>query len=419
MNDEVRISVIVPVYNVEKYLPDCLDSLLGQSFHDIEILAVDDCSPDRCGEILDRYAAKDQRLRVFHLPENRHQGYGRNYGLDRAAGKYIYMIDSDDMLETDALEILYAAAEKDDLDGIMFDSKVIFENPDLEKRFMSYPAKLNGQYDGPIYSGTEFYNLLIDNDDWTCYIQRQFWKRDFLDRNRIRFPEDCVHEDEPFSLKAFLLAKRMRHLSEEFFIRRFREESVMTKPLSPKNLYGYLVCFYEMTNFVKEHGIRSKYTDYNIGKMWFLFSHSYPTFKHDPDLMQYFKRPEIRDLFEMYMTAEDTQFYFLNKYIDDYIQIAKAYKKVYLYGAGKIGKKVYQSLVDQKISVAGFLVTAEEGNPESLFEVPVIPVSDFSREEKDYIVIISTSIDYRRDIEAVLNARNIPHYYYRGQYYKG
>ena len=279
MNDDILISVIVPVYNVEKYLPDCLDSLLAQSLHDIEILAIDDCSPDRCGEILDRYAANDNRMKVFHLPENRHQGYGRNYGLDRAAGKYIYLIDSDDMLEKNALEVLYKVAEKDHLDGIMFDSKVVFENPDLEKKFFSYPAKLKGSYDGQIYSGAEFYNRLIENNDWTCYIQRQFWNREFLNRNGIRFPEGSEHEDEVFSFKAFLLAGRMQHISDQLFIRRFREDSVMTKPASPKNMYGYLVCFYEMTRFVNEHGLRSKYTDHNIGKMFYLFTELYRKFK--------------------------------------------------------------------------------------------------------------------------------------------
>ncbi len=414
MIDEVGISVIVPVYNVEKYLPDCLDSLLSQSFPDIEILAIDDCSPDRCGEILDQYASKDKRLKVFHLPENRHQGYGRNYGLDRAAGKYIYLIDSDDMLEPNALEVLYTVAEEDNLDGIMFDSKVIFENPGLEKKFLSYPAKLKGSYDGPIYSGSELYNRLIKNDDWTCYIQRQFWRREFLDRNRIRFPEGSEHEDEVFAFEAFLLAGRMRHISDELFIRRFREDSVMTKPSSPKNMYGYLVCFYEMTHFVKEHDIRSQYTDYNIGRIFFLFTELYQKFKQNSDLRQYFKRPEIWSLFEMYASASDSLTYFQTKYIEDCITVARAYKKVYLYGAGKVGSKVFQSLAGQKVNIDGFLVTSKEGNHKSLLGIPVIPIEDFSREEKDYIVIISTTMGYRRDIEGILDSRNIPHYYYKG-----
>ena len=93
-----KVSVLVPVYNTEKYLPACLDSVLDQSLRDLEIICVDDCSPDRCGEIIDEYAARDARVKTIHLQENRRQGYGRNLGMNRATGKYLYFLDSDDTI---------------------------------------------------------------------------------------------------------------------------------------------------------------------------------------------------------------------------------------------------------------------------------------------------------------------------------
>ena len=116
----------------------------------------------------------------------------------------------------------------------------------------------------------------------------------------------------------------------------------------------------------------------------------------------------------MYASAEESLTNFQTKYIDDCIEIAKAYKKVYLYGAGKVGSKVFQSLTVQNVNIDGFLVTARDGNPDSLLGVPVIPIEEFSREDKDYIVIISTTLGYRKDIEEILDLRNIPHYYYKG-----
>ena len=116
----------------------------------------------------------------------------------------------------------------------------------------------------------------------------------------------------------------------------------------------------------------------------------------------------------MYASAEESIAYYLDKYISDCITIAKKFKKVYLYGAGQIGSKVYQALVKQKINIGGFLVTAKKGNPESMFGIPIIPISDFYPEEKSYTVIISTPIGYRWDIERILDERNIPHCYYRG-----
>ena len=103
----IKVTVVIPVYNVEAYLPACLDSVLGQSLEEIEIICIDDASPDRCGAILDEYAEKDKRVKVIHLPENHKQGYGRNRGEEAARGKYIYFLDSDDMITGTALEEMY------------------------------------------------------------------------------------------------------------------------------------------------------------------------------------------------------------------------------------------------------------------------------------------------------------------------
>ena len=97
------ISVIVPIYNVEQYLPKCIDSIMSQSFTNIEILLVDDGSPDNCGRICDDYALRDSRVRVFHKT-NGGVSSARNYGIEKAMGKYLTFIDSDDWIESDMLE---------------------------------------------------------------------------------------------------------------------------------------------------------------------------------------------------------------------------------------------------------------------------------------------------------------------------
>ena len=103
------VSVIIPVYNVEAYLEQCVDSVLSQSFDDFEIILVDDESPDGSGEICERYAASDTRVSVVHK-KNGGLGYARNTGLEKAVGRYVFFLDSDDYLPADALERLYALA---------------------------------------------------------------------------------------------------------------------------------------------------------------------------------------------------------------------------------------------------------------------------------------------------------------------
>ena len=109
------ISVIVPVYKVEPYLRQCIDSIINQTCRDLEIILVDDASPDQCGAICDEYAAKDSRIRVFHLPENKGLSAARNIGLDNAKGDYIGFVDSDDWIEPDMYEVLLKQVSEADI----------------------------------------------------------------------------------------------------------------------------------------------------------------------------------------------------------------------------------------------------------------------------------------------------------------
>jgi CDP-glycerol glycerophosphotransferase len=117
-----RFSIVIPVFKVQGYLRECLDSVLGQSYRDVELIVVDDCSPDSCGAIIDEYAARDERVKAVHLPENVGLGRARNVGLARAQGDYVLFLDSDDSYTPGLLEALAARLDAvGDLDILVFD----------------------------------------------------------------------------------------------------------------------------------------------------------------------------------------------------------------------------------------------------------------------------------------------------------
>lgn len=398
-----KVSVIIPVYMVEEYLPACLDSVLTQTLEDIEIICIDDASPDRCPQILDAYAGRDGRIRVIHLQENHRQGYGRNRGLERASGKYVYFLDSDDMITPDAMEALYQAAEKEELDGIFFDSQVIFEEENLKKHFSGYQDVREGKYEDQIYLGKDLLDAFISQQEWNVYVQREFWNRDFLIRNDLFFPEGIEHEDELFAFEAILLADRVRYLAERYFIRRYRRDSVMTRKAKPRDFYGYFVSYYKMIEFVESRGLSGRGIDSNIVHVYERALQFYPVFVSQEDPKRWLRSEEEKIRYQFFMYSQKMEQYYQDK-LSGFADPIPKVAHVWIYGAGIIGKRVWHVLSGSGYLVDGFLVTRAEGNASRLFGRPVKALHEV-KASPDRIAVIAVSEGYQEEIKAALKAR--------------
>lgn len=221
----VKISVVVPVYNVENYLADCLDSLVNQTFKDIEIICINDGSPDNSLQILEEYAEKDSRMKVFSQ-ENGGHAVATNRGISMATGDYLFLMDSDDVLELNALELSYNRAEEKDVDFVIF-------------KAINYNNARDEYYETEVYSMKKVYNLVGDSvfnykdlgelifgmsvTPWS-----KLYKRDFIVNNKIIFPEGLIFEDNVFFYNALLSAERVCFLNEFLFIRRWYSTSSTT-----------------------------------------------------------------------------------------------------------------------------------------------------------------------------------------------
>lgn len=197
----VKISVIVPVYNVETYLEECLDSILCQTFKDMEIICVNDGSTDSSGEILNQYAAKDKRIKVIHKPN---EGYGctMNRGLNLATGEYIGIVESDDFIEPEMYEDLYALAVEYDLDFVKGDHWYYTEN---EGKVLN-PGLTNLCECNKVFTRYENMNKIIaPKAVWSG-----IYKREFLNRYSIRFLETpgASYQDASFWHKVAMTAER-------------------------------------------------------------------------------------------------------------------------------------------------------------------------------------------------------------------
>lgn len=206
INISVKVSVIIPIYNSEKYLEEALKSIINQTLFDIEIICIDDGSTDKSRQILNYYATNDTRI-VILSQENSGQGVARNEGIKIAKGKYIYFFDSDDILEENALELLYDEAEKDNLDVLYFNGRSFFENTELEsdfKHYEKYYTRENMNFK-KIVKGFELFNYLSSNGYFRVSPCLQLISKKLIIENKIDFDTTTrVHEDELFSFKIML-----------------------------------------------------------------------------------------------------------------------------------------------------------------------------------------------------------------------
>ena len=229
-----QISVIIPVYNTEPYLREAIESILNQTFKDIEIIAINDGSTDNCLEILNEYAQKDSRVKVFSQ-KNAGLSMTRNFGIDNSGGKYIYFFDSDDILASTALEETYNKCEKDNLDFCFFDAEIFFEGRGSKLDYDYYRCHL---LEDKVYKGIDITNLLVDIDKFRASACLYLLRRDFLERLAIYF-QNTIHEDELFTSFLYLQADRVGFVPKAFFKRRVRESSIITSSYSEKNLFAY------------------------------------------------------------------------------------------------------------------------------------------------------------------------------------
>lgn len=237
MNNQVKVSVVIPVYNVEKYLAECLDSILGQSLKEIEVIVVNDGSTDGSPAIIEKYNKDNSNMLVINQ-ENQGVACARNAGIEKMSGQFLYFMDSDDVLEKSALEELYQRAIKDNLDMILFDADIIAESEQSERaKDFCYIKK--GQYPD-IYDGKELLEMMLKQNEYRSALWTRFVRADMIKQNGICCIPNIIHEDEWFSLQEMMYAKRVAHVPKAYFHRRLRTGSIMMSKTTEKSFVGYV-----------------------------------------------------------------------------------------------------------------------------------------------------------------------------------
>lgn len=262
----IKVSVILPVYNVASYLDETFKSLLNQSLKEIEIIAVNDGSTDESEGIIRKYVTQDSRI-TFYSQKNQGQSAARNLALQHATGEYIYMMDSDDVLaDKNALQISYEYAEKCKADFIFFDGDSLLEEG---------AAPISWDYhrtqdleEMKAYSGEFLLNLMLDNSKHNCVVWLLLINHKYLKNIGLSFYPGIIHEDELFTTKLTLQSNKVFCLKRSFVRHRVRSASTMGKHYSKRNINCYLTVIDELIKW-QDSPIIHKFARYTLSKVFY------------------------------------------------------------------------------------------------------------------------------------------------------
>lgn len=412
-----QVSIIVPVYNVEAYVRQCLDSLIHQTFEDMEIIGVDDGSTDESGRILDAYALKDKRVRVIHK-ENSGYGHSMNVGLDHASGEYIAVVESDDFAEPDMVDKMYRAMQVSGAD-------IVKARHYDYRGGQDYLCNLIGEFPKErVTNSMEQPGILkLAHTIWSC-----MYRRAFLVENNIRFHETkgASYQDISFAMQGWLKAQKVYFIEDAFL--HYRNDNPNSSMHNPAKIF----CVFEEYSWLEEkfqgfwenhaelekYFVAQKYMDY--------FSHYYRVamqyqyafllkfseeLKKDLEknrLQEACYQPSVwsalleidRDINQFFLKSakklqdlrlEVCSFCNEESYKKGFLEAVDAYTEIFVYGAGKVGQKLADMLMENGISVTAFAVTAMDANLKEYREIPVIEVEKLKEKAEECAVILAVA----------------------------
>lgn len=401
-----KVSVIIPVYNVEEYLAECLDSVINQTEKDIEIICVEDCSTDSSLEILQEYAKKDERIIVIQNKQNSGLSVTRNNGLAVAKGKFILFVDSDDFIEPTLLETTLKHANN--VDMVCFNYKEY--NPQNIGNFLH-----NYLIEDGLYSNEDYFIKSAERNSFIVVAWSKLYRREFLVENNLCFEPRMIYEDNLFYLQCVLKAKSVYSINEQLYVYRIRQDSIMTKKLQPKNVNDQFKLLCEATRVYIENDGSEKFVEAiekfinGLGRSYIRCVRAYlDSNKIVGDLLglselNYLKQQKV---FTQLLLGAGCRVSFT----EEQLEKIKNSKNVIVYGAGDVAREVISYLDLQDVAITGVAVSDASKNRNSLMGNYIRPLSAYENIKDDCLVIIAVISKYAGEIKVNLENQGFMNY---------
>lgn len=400
---DIAVSIIMPVYNAAKYVERAISSVLDGSPQCMEVICVDDCSQDSSYEVLNQLALGDSRIKVYRNVKNMGAGYTKNVAISYARGKFICFCDSDDYFATGAVEtMLRIVSSSNCADGIYFGS-YLKQSENGEVVESGYVKGLAGNL---VYASSELYSAILSAKLFVSSACRVMIKKTVLQEYNIRFSEGTYCDDWFFSFCLASSPVKLYYFKEALYYYCIHEGSVTSNICSTQYISELYDIYMEYALLYDESIIRHKIEKYvyaSVSNAYFKFSKRQ-------------KRDFVKIIIDKYSAeamrriSHCSYSRYFNK-MDVLADNVRAFKKIYIYGAGDYAIDAFRLLKAKNIKISSFVVSAAVVEITSLAEVPIVSVSDVDDIADESVgIIVAVSKVYENEILLTLKkymAKNI------------
>ena len=395
MNDGICATVIVPVYNVEKYLAECLDSILAQLEEKVEVICVDDCSTDASYEILLAYHQKDSRVKIFQNEKNQGLSCTRNRGIALAKGEYLLFVDSDDVLPETAISDLYQEAKKEELDMLFCDVEIMSEEGDTVE--VEQWRKRKGLYH-PM-KGSFLFNEMVKNNEMFGAAWGVIYRRKYLTNNCFKFIEGILHEDIPFTFEVLLRSEKAGCILKRGYCYRQRKDSILHSNNLQCRLSGMIAGFFYMNFVWSRHNEPLEVNKAIVQYLDFWFAQIQNMYGELEDRSLNIDLPMLQYLFCIWRKKETYTKLSISK---NDMEKLKENRYIAIYGAKKTAMLVLHYLNRYNIHVDCFLVSERNDNVYEIENIPVIVMKDLNCDREKLGIVIGVSERCREEVKIKL-----------------
>lgn len=392
----VKVTVIVPVYNSEMYIRECMDSLVNQSLTDIEIICIDDGSTDGSLSMLYEYQLRDGRVKVICNETNMGAAESRNRGLSEAAGKYIQFVDADDYLELNTLEDLYQAAEdrKADMCFLGMDPVVPGTGTDMVQ------AGIKGCYP-EIYEGKALMKVLTEKGEFFLYLCLVFYRNRFLKDNALRFRQITIGEGGDFILRALCMTQRVIVCDGKYYHYRINETSVTHSDNAKEELlFGQIIQYIDVLRYFSKQE-NAEELDCFLADLYRKTAGGIQGLseKAAKKIENRLETSFEKHIFKMLQQKNDT---YGIKFDEEVLSRIQKKNYVVIYGAGYASKEIIEKLHLYGIRIVGFAVTQRKKEQTAVYGHYVYEIGELVSYRKSAVVLVAANKKYNREIRDTL-----------------